>query len=669
MKRNTTLQRWILSGLALASSSGLCLAADISFNFDSDVQGWYAADGHGSVVWDDTHGRGGGGCLKYTIVGDTDGEIDPRVDVEFDTTGYFSVEFDMMVDENSGTDANGSYGNLQIIARNAGWSWDSMWFGAVGTAFNSYQHVKKAFTSAYELKAYLQMQLSGTAPYSSDVVIYIDNVVIRDGTPPNMAMMFDFAWPEEVTTGFTQWAGGSPAADGITVSHDTTVTNGALKFTVGYNASNSGWQEGDVQIAAFDWDPSKFTWLEFDLYLEAPAGLSTYGGFSVVQISSSWSWQGIGGPGLTAANIGTWTHYKLPINNMTGSHGLVLQVGGGMTVPLTYYVDNIELWKPSSPPTISTKLQKSTGAGGVKITMDQNASQYQRDAICSPSNPGNCFWYGYSPVTYSFTITNFPDALAHYGFEAHLYIVNEDTIPDAGTRTWNETYGGCDWNAADIVIARLTAVTNGPGGSYDFSFNWKTNLPGANPLTNDVYHPAVLRSPTALGTWSVTFTDNTNVTLSGPGGISTNFSLPDEALLLSNFNPSVSFMQFGIAKQDEANNGHNNGMSGAFSRIEKSGGDFQFDENFSGPGLTANNAWRVTNPNVLWEPEGLGYWLSWTTPDDGYSLTVSGNVDGPYIDAGVTYTYLQGVNRIGAVPAANLPAGNAAFFRLEKPGQ
>ena len=81
MKHNRTPQKWIplaLATLALAASTSLCLAAaSINYAFDTDVQGWYAADGHGSVAWSSTNGVGGGGCLKCTIVGGTDSEIDP----------------------------------------------------------------------------------------------------------------------------------------------------------------------------------------------------------------------------------------------------------------------------------------------------------------------------------------------------------------------------------------------------------------------------------------------------------------------------------------------------------------------------------------------------------------------------------------------------------------
>ena len=672
MKLNKTLQQCIpsvLFSLILACSTSLCLAADISYTFDSDVQGWSAADGHGSVAWSGTNGRGGGGCLQYTIVGGVDSEVDPRVDVAFDTTGYFSVEFDIMVDPSSGTDANGSYGNLQIVARDASWSWDSIWFGAVGNSFNTYQHVKRAFTSAYGTKAHLQIQFAASAaPYSTNVIVYIDNVVIRDGTPPNKAMMFDFAWPEETTMGVSSWGGGGGA---VVVSQDTSAAplhpDGSLKMAATY-AGGGAWQETDVQLSTYDWDPSKFTYLDFDLYLDAPAGLSTYGGFSIFQITSSWGWQWVAGPGLSAANIGTWTHFSsIPLSSMTVSHGIIFQAGGGFTSAsaLTYYVDNVKLWKPATPPAIK-KLVKGSGVGGVQITMDQDGSQWQRDAMATPSGGGPYFWtsQGSYPVSYSFTITNFPNAAAHGGFEAHMYLVNGDT--DAGT--WDQTYGGCDWNSADILQFR---VENAAAGGVIAHIDWKTNLPGANPLANAMYHPVAVNGPTAIGTWKLTFTDSTSGTVTGPGITATNFTLPAEAVA-NNFSPSLSYIQFGMFKNDGANDGHNNQAHGTFSDVEVTvNGNAILQDNFPGPGLTANNAWRTTSSTaVLWVPPDIAYWLTWTLPDDGFELYVAGTVNGPYVDAGVGaangFTFLQGAARTGGVPAANMPAGNAAFFQLKK---
>ena len=38
---------------------------------------------------------------------------------------------------------------------------------------------------------------------------------------------------------------------------------------------------------------------------------------------------------------------------------------------------------------------------------------------------------------------------------------------------------------------------------------------------------ASIGTNTALGTWTVTFNNNTNVTMTVPGGASTNFNIPD----------------------------------------------------------------------------------------------------------------------------------------------
>src|ERR1019366_8543704 len=119
----------------------------------------------------------------YTIVAGTDSEVDPRVDVAFDTTGYFCVEYDMMVDPSSGNAAG--YGNLQTVARDAGYSWDSMWYGSVGGStgvFTNWHHVKQVFTSAYGPKAHLQMQFSSGAA-DSNIITLITNIVIRAGRP------------------------------------------------------------------------------------------------------------------------------------------------------------------------------------------------------------------------------------------------------------------------------------------------------------------------------------------------------------------------------------------------------------------------------------------------------------------------------------------------------
>ncbi len=662
-------QFWMVSILALACSTSLTMAAsDISYTFDSDVQGWYAADGHGSAVWDATHGTSGGGCLKITIP-TTDTEVDPRVDVDVNSGQYFSIELDIMVDPVSGT-GGGNYGNLQAVMRDASYSWNSMWYGGLNASFNTYRHVKFILPSPYITYAHLQFQLSSGTP-SSDIIVYLDNITITAiATPPNPTVMVPFVRDTDVTDGLSSWAGGSPSATSTVVTWDTTkdagmgfTPLGSLKMQVNYNTANSGWQEGDVQMAPFTWDPSRFTYFDFDLYIDALPGMSTYGSLNVFLISGSYSWVNVGSPSINSSMIGKWTHFSFPMTatGLTSSHGWVFQAGGGATNTINYYVDNIRAWTPSTPPTITSVSKGGGGGGGAQIKMDLlgPANQWQRESLCVPAGQTDYTWYNKGGVTYSFAITNFPDAVTHAGFDAHLFIVNQDTIPGTGTG-WNQTYGGCDWNAADIVVVRL--LNNATGG-VDFSFTYKTNMPNANP-TNLV---ASVHAPSALSKWFVTFgADNVSVTLSNSSGISTNFTLPQE--VADRFNGDVTWLQLGAFKNDSAADGHNDGVSCTFSEYAMDNGTFPFDDLFNGPGLTANAAWRTTSPSsIQWIPSGLGLWLTWSVPDDGYTATVSGSVTGPYTDAGVTYSYIQGDKRVAAVPAGSLPGGNAAFFRLAKP--
>jgi hypothetical protein len=672
MKLKWTSQHQILStlaALALAGSASLCLAANITYTFDTDAQGWTDHSASGSVVWDGTHNRGGvagSGCLKCTMVAGTDTEVDPIIDVAYDTTTAFSVEFDMMVDPASGTDSGGNYGNLQIADLDSSWAWHGEWYGGLGGPagnFSSWRHVKIPFSATYGPRAHLQFQLvTYSGPYSANVIIYIDNVVIQDATPPTKALLIDFAWPEECV------ADNSWGASSRVFSQDTTLhSDGSLKEVVDYGTGSTGWQDAPGEFHDFPapYDISKFTYVDFDLYLDAPTGLPGYGQY---ELASWYGWSDLAYTPLSAANVGKWTHYSFALPVSVGNcQGLVFHPGGNaLSGVFTYYIDNITFWKPSAPPTIK-KLAKGSGAGGVQITMDSDGSAFQREGFTTPSGTGPYLWpaQGSYPVSYSFTITNFPPDVANHGFEAHMYLA-------ADSSAWDQTYGGIDWNATNILELR---VENAIAGGVIARIDWKTNLPGANPLADVLYHPVYAQGPTALGTWTLTFSNATVATVTGPG-VSTNFTLPPEAV--ANFTTAAGedCIQFGMFKNDGANDGHNNQAHGTFSAVEMDvNGGAILQDSFSGPGLTANNAWRKTTSGggataVQWVPPDIAYWLTWTVPDDGFELYVAGAVNGPYTDAGVGaatgYTYTQGTTRIGGVPAASMPAGSAAFFQLRK---
>ncbi|HWH70922.1 MAG TPA: hypothetical protein VNT26_16150, partial [Candidatus Sulfotelmatobacter sp.] len=606
-----------LLGLALAGSSSLCLAGTPSaitnnFNVYSDTNGWNINFGTGTVGWDSTLGVDGTGCLKVTLsaANAANKEVAPLWDLgakAFSTADYLTVEYDMMVDPTSGWDANFSYGNWQEVLRDSSWSWDSHWVGAVDTTYNAWKHMKFDIPNNAKTYPRLSFALQGTAPYTSDVFVYIDNLVITPFVNPLIVGAFTNQ------TEVDGWTAEQRATLSLsTKDAGTSTPAGSLKIDAAYDDTNTGWQEA-MAINATPFNAARYTFATFDLYIENPNNLTDVGMMSLF----TRGWTKIGEARFSVANnVGKWVHYEMALPaTLTSADGLRFQLGGGMKAPLTYYLDNVTVYKPMTAPRLALK---KAGSQGVQITMDDNSSQWQRDGISTPvdARGQNFFWTSQPqyPVSYSFTIADFPDIAKHPGFEAHLYIVNGDT-----GGTGNETSGSPDWGAPDVLQLR---VQNGTAGGAVCSVEWKTNAANANPPAGVAYHPVVVNAPSALGTWTLSFSDATHGTVTGPGITATNFTLPEDAVLY-NFSPVTSFLHFGMFKNDGANDGHNNQASGTFSSLKFTGNPYGYsiNETFNGATLTNNYAWRATRASaVSYNPPGTAWWVNWTLPADGYSV-------------------------------------------------
>jgi len=501
---------------------------------------------------------------------------------------------------------------------------------------------------------------SGT--YNADVIIYVDNVVITPMQNPWVAHPFTNEVEISSTAGFSTAAGATAptVAPVIAASLDTSkdagggfTPAGSLKFDVAFDPASSDWQEGRVQWNTV-YDPARYSSFEFDVYIDST---NAGGIINFFIMAGDWSWNNVGTINVNSSYAGKWTHCSLGLGAYTkaGSQGFILQCGGGSLAPATYYFDNIKYVKSVEAPKILA-LDKGTPRGA-QIVMDNDTSQWQREGLTTPADGGEVFWAYDSqtaPVSYSFTLSDFPKAESHGGFSAHLFFVNGDT----DTNTGDPGNGAVDWNAADLIDLHLTANVN---GGYDYSLNWKTNKPNANTD----HQVASLHSDVALGTWTLTFTSPSQGTMSGPGGISTNITMPAE-VVSGNFSPAAGYLHFGMFKNDGANDGHNNGMGGTFSRLQKTGGSYTFDESFNGTSLTNNHNWRVSSASsVHWVPDGVGKWLTWSLPADGYNAEVAPALSGPWKPATNLVQYSTSTKRTGAISTADIPSGNTAFFRLK----
>ena len=329
---------------------------------------------------------------------------------------------------------------------------------------------------------------------------------------------------------------------------------------------------------------------------------------------------------------------------------------GAMTNTLTFNVDNFMITKPTAPVIIPppTVGLKKPGPNGVLIAMGSAGGQWDRQAISTPTPDGSYIWtaQGGYPVSYSCTITDFPPVGTHLGYEAHMYVVNADTAPA------NSGNGGApDWGCPDIFIFR---VENTAAGAMA-QIQWKTNYPNAN-ATNV---PVLVYPPGVVGTWTVTFTDATHGSLTGPGLTATNFTLPADAVA-SNFSPSTSFVEFGNFKNDGANDGHNNDATGTFSHAKITGTAAPIDDDFSSATLTNKYAWRKTDANeVQYVAPGTAWVLSWTLPAVNFTPQMAPSINGPWTPLTLS-PFRVGNTMFAAIPNSTLPPGGQAYFNMLK---
>jgi hypothetical protein len=463
----------------------------------------------------------------------------------------------------------------------------------------------------------------------------------------------------------TRDAANDPFSGSVRYEEPFTGTAGEQFMTFFTIANRWGWDKG------YTLDATTYTNLSFDIMVDPSSGQrkanNDYGWLEVGLVTSTggdnWGNTMVGAGGIPLAASGQWVHISYPMDptivNIDKVVGFFIKIwsDGAHTNTLTFNVDNYMITQPSTPVVIPppTMAINKAGPSGVQITMDDNGAQWQRNAISTPSDGGPYLWasQGSYPVSYSCTITNFPDGTSHPGFEAHMYLANGDTAT-AG----DQTSGSPDWNVPDIFIFRLENA----GAGVRAQIQWKTNYPASN-ATNI---PVVIDAPSALGTWVVTFTDSTHGALTGPGITATNFALPDDAVL-NNFSPATSFLQFGMFKNDGANDGHNNQAHGTFSHVQFTGAAAAFDDDFSGATLTNKYAWRKTsNTAVQYIPPDTAWMVDWTLPATDFRPQSAAAAAGPWTNAIFSSTYQSGSKVYALVAASALPSNSTGFYRLIK---
>jgi hypothetical protein len=310
-------------------------------------------------------------------------------------------------------------------------------------------------------------------------------------------------------------------------------------------------------------------------------------------------------------NTNGWQHFKgyfSAMGSAQGMHsqaiiGLISQGTDTLTNTVSYWIDNVVF---SAPPTANTNRPPISVATapppGLTCICSQAGGTFQRQVIETANSDysWNTGTAASNTTTYSMTIAEFPRP-SYTGFADQMFL-----IPVAGMAGSHQD-NDIDWNSSDVAALYVGENSDGSGtGTFQYKVNqpssWNTSL-------------IVIKTNAAgpLGTWSLAFNNNTNVTLTAPDKTSTNFTI--DATDASQFADPL-YIYLG----DQPNQNANIGQSSTFSEFSVAGAAGSFSDNFA----TFNtNNWAndtasddlgifVTAPDVK-------YWLKWPTPDAGFT--------------------------------------------------
>jgi hypothetical protein len=302
----------------------------------------------------------------------------------------------------------------------------------------------------------------------------------------------------------------------------------------------------------------------------------------------------------------------------------------------------------SPPPALS--IRRDIPGLEINANITGGAGTYQRQDIRTVDGPYT--WINsFTPVTYAFTISSFPDA-SYNGFEAHFLLVGNKTNPGA--------YG--DYNEANVIYLRAFDYGNGFGAELRYKINKAFSSiygPFANASEGGTA-ASFYSAPTMIGTWGVTLS-GVNVTLFGPGGQTNVGVLPDN--VSTSFDSTV-YVYLGINPNGDANIG----QAATFSGVALTG--FDTIGGFNGSlvdNFTDLNNWTTSvtqdSNGVLLKPAGTRLRLSWPGPANGFVLQFEQNAADLFWTDSPLPVQALGTQRVVFSDTAT----STGFFQLRKP--
>jgi hypothetical protein len=282
-------------------------------------------------------------------------------------------------------------------------------------------------------------------------------------------------------------------------------------------------------------------------------------------------------------------------------------------------------------------------------------------------------WVGGTfPKTYEITVADYPKVDQ---YETFINFVAGNGTPNSYAHYSEPVCAGV-WIYSDVA--------DGGGTAY---FRYKNGLASSNGPAGREYwvqeatvpsdgvggQIASKHSTKMLGTWKITFTSDTDFTITVPDGTTASGSLnPAFAAKFGNpdpeNNPTPIVVYFGNtpAGNDKV------GLTAVHSRIKLSGTHHTIDEDLATNPISSDLVVAASVPASVVQVDGAAskYWINWTLPATDFQLEQSTDLGagGPWSALPSPATYATKTGRSRLLLESEVLSPTANFFRLVKPG-
>lgn len=443
---------------------------------------------------------------------------------------------------------------------------------------------------------------------------------------------------------------------------DGNAGSGSMYLTVNwpqYPGWDTGWHDVQTAFSTAPFTIQDYLSVEVSVKIDVTnssvaVGGNSYGVCQVYLNGGDSGWKQVVNYKVLAVTNG-WVRLSGSLAGVTGSNynqvviGLISQNSYALTNTVNYWIDNVKL---IGPPSVNTnrpaiKIAKAPPAG-LTCMATAPGDDWQRQMVRT-TNTGYS-WHtanaASNTTTYALTVADIPGG-ANSGFETMMYLIPENGMS-------NPDGGSVDWDSANVAYFTINA--NGDGTAKG-NFRYKVNSAGAEVFQS---WTDLICTNGPLGTWSLTFNDNTNVTITAPNSASTSFTIPDADA--ANFQGGL-IAYFGSRPAGSARIG----LSATYSRIKITGAAAAIDDTFTSldPGTWVKKA--SSPQGVFITAPDAKYWLTWPQPDNGFTnVFVTGNLTnkaalGQWLSLPASATGWLNVAGASRLAVVNQSALNTAF--------